>query len=94
MVNWRRKFNLFSLYFSVVCWAVFFWISTTSVFPYDGHLIVLWLSIVSLFASVYGLGGISNWKNATTSFVSVILSGLLVSAELILLAFAKFVSSI
>jgi hypothetical protein len=63
-----------------------------SVLTINGHIIVLGMSIFSLLMSVYGLGGINNWKVATTSIVSIILSGLLLFVELLLLAFAKFFS--
>jgi hypothetical protein len=89
-MNIRKKINTYSIFFSMLCWVGLS--GFTSVLPVNGHIIILWMAIFALLMSVFGLGGISNWKSASSSLISILLSGLLVFVELLLVVFSKFLS--
>lgn len=91
-MNIKKQINTYSIFFSILCWVGFYLSGFTSVFPVDGHLIILWMAIFALLISVFGLGGINNWKAATSSLISILLSGLLVVIELLLYVFSKLLS--
>jgi len=89
-MNMRKSINTYSIFFSMLCWVGFYLSGFTSVLPVNSHLIILWLAIFSLLMSVFGLGGINNWKTVSSSLVSILLSGLLVIVELLLFVFSEY----
>ncbi|MDQ8739308.1 hypothetical protein [Paenibacillus sp. LHD-38] len=91
-MNMRKKINTYSIFFSMLSWGGFYLSGFTSVLPVNGHIIILWMAIFALLMSVFGLGGINNWKSASSSLISILLSGLLVVVELLLFVFSKFLS--
>lgn len=91
-MNMRKKINTYSILFSMLCWGGFYLSGFTSVLPVNAHIIILFMAAFSLLMSIFGLGGINNWKSALSSLISILISGLLVVVEILLWAGSKFLS--
>lgn len=88
----RKKINTYSIFFSMLCWGVFYLSGFSSILPVNAHIFILFMATFSLLMSVFGLGGINNWKSVISSLFSILISGLLVVIELLLWVGSKFVS--